>query len=109
MIDHLAFAFGGMSQVPAEVVGRALMGRVNNGDLVGASPETVNAECDKAIEAILGPDLAGDDGYFEEIKSFVLRGMDNQTGGMPDCNPARAMARTLRMARAAGVRRSAQG
>ena len=87
LIEHLAAAFGGRSQVPDCVVGMAVAGQINNqwrdfddndlGDLI----------------RILYLDL--EPGAEIEARASILRGMKDFTIGWPEDNPAVVATRAL--------------
>jgi len=88
MLETLARAFGGYSQVPDHVVGMAIAGRINNGDLLGiddAVPEfnrLVKQICERWADQNTDPKKVREDllnGMKEEAKEW---GQENRTWGV---------------------------
>ena len=72
IINALANAFGGMSQIPDTTVGEAIHGRHNNGGLGGQSPADVIEAAAQATHSYWmenGADI-------EQIRADIQRGYD---------------------------------
>lgn len=72
IINALANAFGGMSQIPDNVIGEAVHGRHNNGGLGGQSPADVIEAATEAVYSYWmenGADLL-------DVRADIQRGFD---------------------------------
>ena len=72
-IQSLATAFGGRSQVPLWVYGRALVGQVNNATAWPWQPGTLQRACDDIVE-YLGEHWDWDDATYVSAKMEIERG-----------------------------------
>lgn len=77
ILEELAMAFGGYSQVPDNVVGMAIAGQINNNGLKFSSEEldeVVDQICERWEEQNLKP---------EEVRNHILRGIKEQGKDWP--------------------------
>lgn len=83
--DRLAGAFGGYSQVPDRVVGMAIAGQINNGELSYSSIEECTARLDQVVEAICerweDQDINSDD-----VRKEIIEGMKVEAKDWPEDN-----------------------